>query len=81
MINGVFVTGYGGYIMSSLRIAVFLAVVLVVLIDWSIALPTADKERLLNEVRVNNQILRKKQQQFKEKNNLHLTIDRSFAID
>ncbi|XP_043513943.1 prohormone-1 [Frieseomelitta varia] len=36
--------------MSSLRVAVFIAVVLVVLIDWSIALPTADKERLLNEL-------------------------------
>ncbi|KAK9293820.1 hypothetical protein QLX08_011318 [Tetragonisca angustula] len=36
--------------MSSLRVVVFMAVVLVVLIDWSIALPTADKERLLNEL-------------------------------
>lgn len=36
--------------MSSLRVAVIVAVVLVVLIDWSIALPTADKERLLNEL-------------------------------
>ncbi|XP_076168083.1 prohormone-1 isoform X1 [Ptiloglossa arizonensis] len=36
--------------MSSLRVAVFLAVVLVVLIDWSSALPAADKERLLNEL-------------------------------
>ncbi|XP_017764788.1 PREDICTED: prohormone-1 isoform X2 [Eufriesea mexicana] len=36
--------------MSSLRIAVFMAVVLVVLVDWSTALPVADKERLLNEL-------------------------------
>ena len=44
--------------MSSLRVVVFMAVVLVVLIDWSIALPTADKERLLNEVRLYDEILR-----------------------
>ncbi|CAL7941002.1 unnamed protein product [Xylocopa violacea] len=36
--------------MSSLRIAVFLVVALMALIDWSTALPAADKERLLNEV-------------------------------
>ncbi|XP_043595124.1 prohormone-1 isoform X2 [Bombus pyrosoma] len=36
--------------MSSLRTVVFLAMVLMVLIDLSIALPAADKERLLNEL-------------------------------
>ncbi|XP_076647453.1 prohormone-1 isoform X2 [Halictus rubicundus] len=36
--------------MSSLRIAVLLATVLMILIDWSTALPAADKERLLNEL-------------------------------
>ncbi|XP_043252501.1 prohormone-1 [Colletes gigas] len=36
--------------MSTLRVAVFLAMALMILIDWSVALPTADKERLLNEV-------------------------------
>lgn len=48
-INQVFVAGQR-YIMSSLRTVVFLAMVLMVLIDLSIALPAADKERLLNEV-------------------------------
>lgn len=36
--------------MSSLRTVIFLAMVLMVLIDLSIALPAADKERLLNEL-------------------------------
>ncbi|XP_033342821.1 prohormone-1 isoform X2 [Megalopta genalis] len=36
--------------MSSLRVAVFLATVLMILIDWSAALPAPDKERLLNEL-------------------------------
>ncbi|XP_076243750.1 prohormone-1 isoform X1 [Calliopsis andreniformis] len=36
--------------MSSLRATVFLVVALMVLVDWSLALPAADKERLLNEV-------------------------------
>ena len=36
--------------MSSLRIVLLLAVLLVALIDWSTALPAVDKERLLNEV-------------------------------
>ncbi|XP_076632527.1 prohormone-1 isoform X1 [Colletes latitarsis] len=36
--------------MSTLRVAVFLTMALMILIDWSVALPTADKERLLNEV-------------------------------
>ncbi|XP_017880014.1 prohormone-1 [Ceratina calcarata] len=36
--------------MSSLRVAVFLAVVLMALVNWSTALPAPDKERLLNEV-------------------------------
>ncbi|XP_031369236.1 prohormone-1 isoform X2 [Apis laboriosa] len=36
--------------MSSLRIAMFLFVVLMVLIDCSTAIPAADKERLLNEL-------------------------------
>lgn len=43
--------------MSSLRIAVLVAVVLVALVDWSTALPAADKERLLNEVDVSNKTL------------------------
>lgn len=43
--------------MSSLRIAMFLLVVLMVLIDCSTAIPAADKERLLNEVDVSNEIL------------------------
>nr|XP_003699263.2 PREDICTED: prohormone-1 isoform X1 [Megachile rotundata] len=34
----------------SLRMILFLAVVLVAVIQWSTALPAADKERLLNEV-------------------------------
>lgn len=37
-------------IMSSLRIAVLLATVLMIIVDWSTALPAGDKERLLNEV-------------------------------
>lgn len=41
--------------MSSLRIAMFLFVVLMVLIDCSTAIPAADKERLLNEVDVSNE--------------------------
>ncbi|XP_024222265.1 prohormone-1 isoform X2 [Bombus vosnesenskii] len=36
--------------MPSLRTVIFLAMVLMVLIDLSIALPAADKERLLNEL-------------------------------
>lgn len=44
-------------IMSSLRTAMFLLVVLMVLIDCSTAIPAADKERLLNEVDVSNEIL------------------------
>ncbi|XP_029050198.1 prohormone-1 [Osmia bicornis bicornis] len=36
--------------MSSLRIVLLLAVLMVALIDWSTALPAVDKERLLNEV-------------------------------
>ncbi|XP_076243754.1 prohormone-1 isoform X2 [Calliopsis andreniformis] len=36
--------------MSSLRATVFLVVALMVLVDWSLALPAADKERLLNEL-------------------------------
>ncbi|XP_076632528.1 prohormone-1 isoform X2 [Colletes latitarsis] len=36
--------------MSTLRVAVFLTMALMILIDWSVALPTADKERLLNEL-------------------------------
>ncbi|XP_034174981.1 prohormone-1 isoform X1 [Osmia lignaria lignaria] len=36
--------------MSSLRIVLLMAVLMVALIDWSTALPAADKERLLNEV-------------------------------
>ncbi|XP_078046179.1 prohormone-1 [Augochlora pura] len=36
--------------MSSLRVAVFLATVLMVLVDWSSALPAPDKEKLMNEV-------------------------------
>lgn len=43
--------------MSSLRTAMFLLVVLMVLIDCSTAIPAADKERLLNEVDVSNEIL------------------------
>lgn len=35
----------------------FLLVVLMVLIDCSTAIPAADKERLLNEVDVSNEIL------------------------
>ncbi|XP_076393745.1 prohormone-1 isoform X2 [Megachile rotundata] len=34
----------------SLRMILFLAVVLVAVIQWSTALPAADKERLLNEL-------------------------------
>ncbi|XP_076547592.1 prohormone-1 isoform X2 [Osmia lignaria lignaria] len=36
--------------MSSLRIVLLMAVLMVALIDWSTALPAADKERLLNEL-------------------------------
>ncbi|XP_076670923.1 prohormone-1 isoform X1 [Andrena cerasifolii] len=36
--------------MSSLRIAAFVAVALMVLVGWSASLPAVDKDRLLNEV-------------------------------
>ena len=36
--------------MSSLRIAAFVAVALMVLVGWSTSLPAVDKDRLLNEV-------------------------------